>query len=536
MFDYHRRGGATPRRPRNEPTVGSAADSEADKEPGTSGNNRDSITRLNGGAAGRSQRRLHSGVFVIGVSGGTASGKTTVVDLIMQRLHDSCVVMLSQDSFYRCLTEEERANVSNFNFDHPDAFDKPLLLETLQKLREGRQVEVPVYDFSRHARSSEVRLTGPADVVVVEGILVLAMQEVRELCHMKVFVDTDDDLRLARRIQRDVACRGRDVAGVLRQYTEFVKPMFDQFVAPSRRHADVIIPWGKGNNLVAIDLIVEHIRTKLQQPELKRIYPNLELIPSNFQIQGMHTIIRDKNTSKEDFVFYANRLNRLVVEAGLGHLPFTETVVTTPTGHSYCGVAFARKLCGVSIIRSGEAMEAALRACCKGIKIGKILVHRCGLRAAAEAAEEEEAAAARSGSGGGSGGESGSGGGGNGSGGGGSGRGGSVGSGNGGGGSDVIYEKLPADIAERHVLLLDPLLTTGATAVKAIQILKDRGVPEERILFLTIIAAPEGIVRVCSTFPHVRLLTSEIDDRVDREDKFALVPGAGNYGDRYFCE
>ncbi|GLI62046.1 hypothetical protein VaNZ11_004472 [Volvox africanus] len=482
MSDHHPQGG-TPQRPRTSVENGPEGNVDGHRETGVDTDTQTSRSRAeNGSSSGRPHKRLHTGVFIIGVCGGTASGKTTVCDTIMQRLHDSCVVMLSQDSFYRCLTEEERANVAKYNFDHPDAFDKPLILETLQRLRAGQPAEVPTYDFSRHARSGEIRLTGPADVVVIEGILVLAMKEVREMCNMKIYVDTDDDVRLARRIQRDVASRGRDVAGVLKQYTEFVKPMFDQFVAPSRRHADVIIPWGKGNNLVAIDLIVEHIRTKLQQPELKRIYPNLEVVPSNYQIRGMHTIIRDRTSSKEDFVFYADRLNRLVVEAGLGHLPFSETSVTTPTGAVYCGVAFARRLCGVSIIRSGEAMEAALRACCKGIKIGKILVHRHVDN------------------------------------------------------NDVIYEKLPADIAERHVLLLDPLLSTGSTAVKAIQILKRRGVAEDRILFLTIIAAPEGIVRVCSTFPAVKLLTSEIDDCVDPEENFALVPGAGNYGNRYFCE
>ena len=216
----------------------------------------------------------------------------------------------------------------------------------------------------------------PADVVVVEGILVLHMESIRQLCNMKVFVDTDDDVRLARRIQRDVADRGRDMAGVIEQYTRFVKPAFDQFVAPSRRHADVIIPWQRGDNAVAIDLITEHIRLKLQQHDLRRIYPNLEVIPSNFQIRGMHTIIRDRATPSVDYIFYADRLLRLVVEAGLGHLPFAEKTVMTPTGHPYVGVDFAKKLCGVSIIRSGESMENALRACCKGIKIGKILVHR----------------------------------------------------------------------------------------------------------------------------------------------------------------
>ena len=164
--------------------------------------------------------------------------------------------------------------------------------------------------------------------------------------------------------------------GVIAQYTRFVKPAFDRFVGPSRRHADVIIPWAGDSNAVAIHLITEHIRTKLQQHDLRRIYPNLEVIPSNYQIRGMHTIIRDRTTGLTDFAFYADRLNRLVVEAGLGQLPFAEKTVVTPTGHPYVGVDFAKKLCGVSIIRSGESMEPALRACCKGIKIGKILIHR----------------------------------------------------------------------------------------------------------------------------------------------------------------
>ena len=174
---------------------------------------------------------------------------------------------------------------------------------------------------------------------------------------------------------------------------------------------------------MAIDLITQHIRMKLQQPDLRRIYHNLEVIPSNYQIKGMHTIVRDRETNKTDFVFYSDRLLRLVsivagsfwrrrgvlpstactkaahlclsgrqarsagepylqrsclqvVEAGLGHLPFAERTVITPTGHQYVGVDFAKRLCGVSVIRSGESMENALRACCKGIKIGKILVHR----------------------------------------------------------------------------------------------------------------------------------------------------------------
>lgn len=451
--------------------------------------NPDGLLSPGGSSPGHSQRgagRSHrTEPFIIGVAGGTASGKTTVCDQIVQRLNDQCVVMLAQDSFYRCLTTEEKIDIKNYNFDHPDAFDKALILRTLEDLKLRRPVDVPIYDFVTHARSPQSQRVTPADVVIIEGILVLYMEEIRQMCNMKIFVDTDDDVRLARRIQRDVAERGRDVAGVIEQYTRFVKPAFDSFVAPSRRHADVIIPWQRGDNVVAIDILTEHIRGKLQQPDLRRIYTNLEVIPSNFQIRGMHTIIRDATTDSVDFIFYADRLLRLVVEAGLGHLPFKEKTVVTPTDNLYVGVEFAKKLCGVSIVRSGESMENALRACCKGIKIGKILVHRTGDRLVN-------------------------------------------------GEKELIYEKLPVDIAERYVLLMDPILGTGASAARAVQVLLEKGVSEGKILFLTLVAAPEGIHALCRRFPGMKVITSEIDEKIDHN--FRVVPGVGEFGDRYFCE
>ncbi|KAK2992877.1 hypothetical protein RJ640_028119 [Escallonia rubra] len=308
---------------------------------------------------------------IVGVSGGTASGKTTVCDMIIQQLHDHRVVLVNQDSFYRGLTPEESERVHEYNFDHPDAFDTEQLLECVEELKSGHPVHVPIYDFKKHRRCSEsFRQVNASDVIILEGILVFHDQRVRNLMNMKIFVDTDADVRLARRIRRDT-------------YAKFVKPAFDDFVLPSKKYADVIIPRG-GDNHVAIDLIVQHIRTKLGQHDLCKIYPNVYVIQSTFQrepmlqIRGMHTLIRDQDISKHDFVFYSDRLIRLVVEHGLGHLPFTEKQVVTPTGSVYTGVDFCKKLCGVSIVRSGESMENAMRACCKGIKIGKILIHRDG--------------------------------------------------------------------------------------------------------------------------------------------------------------
>jgi uridine kinase len=202
--------------------------------------------------------------FLIGVAGGTASGKTSVCEMIINSLEDRRVVVISQDSFYRPLTSEERATVSEFNFDHPSAFDWDLILRTIQMLKDprGGVVEIPTYDFITHSRKKETTAIYAADVILFEGILVFYNQEVRNMFDMKIFVDADADTRLARRVIRDINHRGRDVMGVLRQYEKFVKPSFEEYILPTKKYADVIIPRG-ADNLVAINLIVQHIQTHI---------------------------------------------------------------------------------------------------------------------------------------------------------------------------------------------------------------------------------------------------------------------------------
>lgn len=425
--------------------------------------------------------------FFIGVAGGTASGKTTVCERIIHNLADHRVVLISQDSFYRGLTEEEHEHVKDYNFDHPNAIDTQSLVECLVTIRDGKPADVPTYDFTLHRRGEEVVHVHRADVVIVEGILVLAMDEVRDLLNLKVFVDTDDDVRLARRIKRDTKERGRDVNGVIEQYTRFVKPSFEAFVLPSKRDADIIIPWARGENTVAIGLIVQHIQSKLQQTDLRRIFPNLHVMHGNFQTRSMHTIIRDRNTCKEDFAFYADRLIRLVVEAALGYLPFKEKHVITPLGAQYVGVDFADHLCGVSMIRSGEAMENALRACCKGCRIGKILIHRHG-----DVLNDEGSPLTRR----------------------------------------TVYERLPPDISRRHVLLMDPVLATGRSVCEAIHVIVEKGVPPSRIIFVSLIASPEGLREVATRFPDITIVTTEIDHCLNEDLK--VTPGVGDFGDRYW--
>jgi len=206
----------------------------------------------------------------------------------------------------------------------------------------------------------------------------------------------------------------------------------------------------------------------------------VHVLKSTFQIKGLHTIIRDRNTEREDFIFYADRLIRLIIEEALSYLPFLEKTVTTPTGCEYHGVDWATGLCGVSIVRAGESMEAGLRAVCKSVRIGKILIQR------------NEATAT----------------------------------------PELFYIKLPKDIAKRYVLLLDPMLATGGSAIRAIQVLLDEGVQEDKIIFVNLIAAPEGINAVTKAFPQVQIVTSEIDEKLN-DVKF-ILPGIGDFGDRYF--
>ncbi|KAK9236515.1 uracil phosphoribosyltransferase-domain-containing protein [Lipomyces kononenkoae] len=194
-----------------------------------------------------------------------------------------------------------------------------------------------------------------------------------------------------------------------------------------------------------------------------------------------HRIIRDIKTQRADFVFYSNRIIRLLVEEGLNHLPVQATSVSTPTDLTYNGLKFQGKICGVSIMRAGESMEQGLRDCCRSVRIGKILIQR-----------DEETAEAK-----------------------------------------LFYEKLPEDIKDRYVLLLDPMLATGGSAIMAVDVLVAKGVPVERILFLNLISSPEGIAAFAEKFPKLKVITGFIDEGLN--DKKFVIPGLGDFGDRYYC-
>jgi uridine kinase len=201
--------------------------------------------------------------IILGVAGGSGSGKTTVVRAITRGLGEQ-VTVLHHDSYYRDTSHLEPAARAGINYDHPDSLETELLVQHLSELREGRTVAVPVYDFAEHSRLERREHVAPGKVIILDGLLILWDRELRALMDIRVFVDTDADLRFIRRLERDITERGRSAESVIRQYTSTVRPMHLEFVEPSKRYADVILPEG-GHNLVAIDMLVTKIRAVLTE-------------------------------------------------------------------------------------------------------------------------------------------------------------------------------------------------------------------------------------------------------------------------------
>lgn len=199
---------------------------------------------------------------IIGLAGGTGSGKTTVANAILKKVGAERISVVPHDAYYRNLTQLPRAQRDIVNFDHPDSLDTDLLIQHIRQLKAGQLIELPVYDFTIHSRTADTRRIEPRQVIIVEGILIFAELPLRELFDVKIYVDTDADLRFIRRLQRDVAERGRTPDSVVHQYLSTVRPMHLEFVEPSKRYADVIIPEG-GLNEVAIEMLAARIEDLL---------------------------------------------------------------------------------------------------------------------------------------------------------------------------------------------------------------------------------------------------------------------------------
>ena len=206
-----------------------------------------------------------SKIMVIGIAGGTGSGKTTITRRLIERFGGD-VSVIHHDNYYKAhhdMPYEERALL---NYDHPDSFDTDMLIEHLKLLKEGRSIQCPVYDYSIHDRTDQTITIRPTRVIIVEGILIYENRELCDQMDIKIFVDADADVRILRRIVRDVRDRGRSLESVINQYLSTVKPMHEAFVEPSKRRADVIVPEG-GHNLVALDMVIQRVRAHLESEE-----------------------------------------------------------------------------------------------------------------------------------------------------------------------------------------------------------------------------------------------------------------------------
>jgi len=205
----------------------------------------------------------HPAPLVIGIAGGSGSGKTTVAQVILQRVGPERISFLQHDAYYKDLSGLPPVQRAEVNFDHPNSLESELLIRHIKQLRSGRAVDVPIYDFSTHSRTERTYIVQPRPVILVEGILIFAEKNLREMFDVKLFVDTDSDIRFIRRLQRDIAERGRTTDSVIHQYLTTVRPMHLEFVEPSKRYADVIIPEG-GFNTAALDMVVARIETLLR--------------------------------------------------------------------------------------------------------------------------------------------------------------------------------------------------------------------------------------------------------------------------------
>lgn len=204
--------------------------------------------------------------LIIGVGGGSGSGKTTVVKHILSSIGRNNILLIQHDSYYRDLNHLPLEERKKQNFDHPSSLETELMIRHVNALKNGYQVDIPVYDFAAHTRSEETVKAAPKEIILLDGILIFTEPDLRKLMDIRLFVDTDDDVRLLRRIKRDIMERGRELEGVIHQYETYVRPMHLEFVEPSKRYADIIIPRG-GENLVALEMVVATIREKLTHSE-----------------------------------------------------------------------------------------------------------------------------------------------------------------------------------------------------------------------------------------------------------------------------
>ncbi|KAK4097020.1 uridine kinase [Parathielavia hyrcaniae] len=419
-------------------------------------------------------------VSIIGIAGSSGSGKSTLSHAIVKKLNLPWVVILSIDSFYKSLDPEssKKAFRNEFDFDAPDAIDFDVLVERLRDLKAGKRAEIPVYSFEKHARLGRTTSIYSPHVLILEGIFALYDPRVLELLDMKIFCEADADTCLSRRILRDQRDRGRDIEGILKQWFTFVKPNFEKYVNPQRNVADIIVPRGVENH-VAMSMVVQFIQQKLLEKsthhraaltrleigaQSEPVSDNVVVMSQTSQMRGMNTIIHNIDTSSEDFIFYFDRLSALLVEQAFNKIPFTPSAIPTPNGQTYPGLRPKGQVSAVIVLRGGAALEAGLHRCLTDCKTGRVLI-QSNVRT---------------------------------------------------GEPELHYLVLPDDMASHEaVLLLDAQMSSGGSALMAVQVLVDHGVKAERIVLVTYSAGRLGLHRLTKVFPEITVVVGQVVQDVE---------------------
>ncbi|RMD43847.1 hypothetical protein DV735_g1297, partial [Chaetothyriales sp. CBS 134920] len=425
---------------------------------------------------------------IIGIAGSSGSGKTSLAVEIVRSLDLPWVIILSIDSFYKSLTPEENAlaRANEYDLDSPDSIDFDLLCEKLKELKQGKRAEIPVYSFSQHQRLNKTVSIYSPHVVILEGILALNDPRVLAMLDMKIYVEADLDLCLARRIVRDVRERGRTIEGTIKQWFAYVKPVFQKYVEPQREVADLIVPRGMQNKM-AIAMIVNQTRQMLKdkslrhQAELERLGEELEsfelsdnvsMLEQTPQVAGILTILRNTATIEEDFIFYFNRLTDILIGKALDGHKYAEEKVLTPANVPYHGIKSAGRVSAVVVLRGGSAMETGLKRTIPDCLTSRLLI-QSNLRT---------------------------------------------------GEPELHYLKLVPDLAEHEtVMLLDPQMPSGGAALMAVKVLTDHGVAEDRIVFVTCLAGKRGLKRLMSVFPQIKVVAAGLASDYEKrwmEDRY----------------
>ncbi|CAI5758866.1 unnamed protein product [Candida verbasci] len=426
--------------------------------------------------------------YIIGIAGNSGSGKTSISQQIVQNINQPWTVLLSFDNFYKSLNPSESARAFNndFDFDCPDSLDFDLLVSVVEDLKRGQKVNIPVYSFTSHNRTNKINTIYGANVIIIEGLYALYDPRLLAMMDLKIYVDTDLDVCLARRLTRDILYRGRDLKGAIKQWENFVKPNAVKFLNPTLHNADLIIPRGL-DNTIAINLMIKHIKNQLLSKSrnhlinLKQLgnsiknfkienYSNVKILPVTNQTRVINSILFDKKTNRDDFIFYFNRISRLLIEFASQNF-FTNVFnkrIDCVRCNSHSGVELKQVSIAVNIIRSGDCFNTSLKKTFPDIIIGKLLIQ----------------SDSRTGE------------------------------------PQLHFESLPKNLGTNDtVMLFDSQFISGAGAIMAIQVLIDHNIKEENIIIITYLSTEISIRRILHVFPNVKIVIGKLSSMEKPNDK-----------------